>query len=271
VSDASEQRWPPLYGPLALVAGLLFGIFGGVVVELIAHAGGASLNHVSPGLTDVETVIQDAGFVLAAIYLGARVGPVRPSQFGLVRGRGIRRAIAFVVGALGVFYLASYAWFAVLHASGGEKKLVNELGGNAGTLGILAAAAVTCVVAPICEEFLFRGFIFTALRNWRGAWPAAVITGILFGAVHGLSAPAVDLLPLAFLGFALCVVYERTGSLYPCIALHVLNNAIAFGSDESWTVRIAELAIAALAAVALLLWLLARVVPPEGWAAPRRL
>ena len=35
--------------------------------------------------------------------------------------------------------------------------------------------------------------------------------------------------PLAGLGFMFCLVYERTGSLYPVIALHALNNAIAFG------------------------------------------
>ena len=84
-------------------------------------------------------------------------------------------------------------------------------------------------------------------------WPAAAITGILFGLVHGLSAPAVDLVPLAILGFVLCLVYERAGSLYPAIVLHVLNNAIAFGSDEHWTLRIFEAAVASLAAVALLL------------------
>jgi hypothetical protein len=35
--------------------------------------------------------------------------------------------------------------------------------------------------------------------------------------------------PLAALGLMFCLVYERTGSLYPVIALHALNNAIAFG------------------------------------------
>jgi membrane protease YdiL (CAAX protease family) len=253
VNDAGEQRWPPLYGPLALFIGLVVGLFGGVVVELIAHAGGASLNSVPPGVTDVETVVQDLGFVVAAVYLAAHIGPVRLSQFGLVGGRPLWRSIALVVGGLVVFYLLSYAWFSALHSSGAEKNLVKELGGNAGTLGILAALAVTCVIAPICEELLFRGFIYRALRNWRGVWPAAAITGALFGLVHGLSAPAVDLLPLAILGSVLCLVYERAGSLYPCIALHVLNNAIAFGSDEHWTLRIIEAAVASLAAVALVL------------------
>ena len=147
--------------------------------------------------------------------------------------RPLWKAVALVVGSLVLFYVVSYAWFTALHSSGAEKNLVKDLGGNTGTLGILAACAVTCVVAPICEELLFRGFIFRSLRNWRGVWPAAAITGVLFGAVHGLSAPAVDLLPLAFLGFVLCIVYQRSGSLYPCIALHVLNNAIAFGGRRA--------------------------------------
>ena len=53
--------------------------------------------------------------------------------------------------------------------------------------------------------------------------------------MHVGSAPAVDLVPLAFLGFGLCLLYRVTGSLYPCIAAHSLNNSIAYGSLESWT------------------------------------
>jgi len=271
VNDAGEQRWPPWYGPLGLLAGLVIGIFGGVVVDLVAHVGGASLTHISPGLTDIETVIQDAGFVVAAVYIAARLGSVSARQFGLVPVVRPVRAVAVVIAGLVAFYLLSYVWFTALHASGTEKSLVKEIGGKSGTLGILAACAVTCVVAPLCEEFLFRGFVFRALRNWRGPWPAAVITGVLFGVVHGLSAPAVDLLPLAFLGFVLCLVYELTGSLYPCIALHLLNNAIALGSDEHWVVRIGELALGSFAVVALVLYAVQRLAPGEVSIAARRL
>ena len=55
------------------------------------------------------------------------------------------------------------------------------------------------------------------------------------------------------LGILLCLVYEWSGSLYPCIALHVLNNAIAFGTDENWQLRIVELTVASLATVALVM------------------
>jgi membrane protease YdiL (CAAX protease family) len=43
--------------------------------------------------------------------------------------------------------------------------------------------------------------------------------------------------PLAVLGFMFCLVYERTGSLFPVIALHSINNALAFGIQaDGWGV-----------------------------------
>ena len=101
------------------------------------------------------------------------------------------------------------------------------------------------------EEFFFRGFFFGALRNWRGLWPAAIGTGIVFGAIHGSSADPAFLVPLAFFGFSLCLLYEKTGSLYPCIAVHCTNNSIAFGATQGWTWQIAVLLPSALAVIAL--------------------
>jgi membrane protease YdiL (CAAX protease family) len=90
---------------------------------------------------------------------------------------------------------------------------------------------VICV-APVAEEFFFRGFFYRALRSRYSVLVAALIDGILFGIIHWDLSTADGLLivpPLAALGFMFCLVYERTGSLYPVIALHALNNAIAFG------------------------------------------
>jgi membrane protease YdiL (CAAX protease family) len=99
------------------------------------------------------------------------------------------------------------------------------------------------VIAPMAEEFFFRGFFFGALRRWRikvagreiGVWVAAVVTGILFGLAHTGSASPQYLVPLGFLGFVLCIVRWRTGSLYPCMALHSINNSLALGVNQvSW-------------------------------------
>jgi len=253
VNDAPESRWPAWYGPLALVMGLVFGVAGGgIAVLAIPHSvrGG----NVSPTATDVATVIQDVGFVAAAVLLAARIAPVRARQFGLVAPRSLWRAAVLVPTALVLVFLLADLWFSAVHTSGQEKELVKEIGGNAGTLGVLAASALVCVVAPICEETLFRGFIFRTLANWRGAWPAAIATGLLFGLVHGVSAPAVDLVPLALLGVVLCWVYQLTGSIYPGMVVHMANNALAFGSLEEWGAgRVIALMAAALAIGALVL------------------
>jgi membrane protease YdiL (CAAX protease family) len=254
MNEAAERRWPPWYGPLALVGGLIAGVVGGIFGVLLVPGGVSHGGSLSPAATDVATVIQDLGFVGAAVFLAAQTAAVRPSQFGLVSPASAWRAVALVLGAAVLFVGVSELYFSLLHSSSQEKEFVKEIGGNAGTLGVLAVCVLTTVIAPVCEELLFRGFIFRSLTNWRGPWPAAIITGVLFGLVHGLSAPAVDLAPLALLGFLLCVVYYRSGSLYPCIALHVINNALALSSDESWgSGRTLALLLGSVAVVALLL------------------
>jgi membrane protease YdiL (CAAX protease family) len=108
------------------------------------------------------------------------------------------------------------------------------------TAALVGAAVFVCVIAPIAEETFFRGFFFGALRRWRvtvagrdlGTLLAAIVTGIVFGLAHVGSAPAKYLVPLAFLGFMLCLVRWQTRSLYPCIALHSVNNSLALGINE---------------------------------------
>lgn len=247
----AADRWRPAFGPLALLLGFIGGNLVGAIV-VAGVPGGVSNGTASPAAVDIGTVILDLAFVTAAVLFARRAGRPRPRDFGLA-GSPLLRTLGVLALAVVAFIVVTTVWFAAVNSSGQERQLVKDVGGYGGTLNVIVACAVTCVVAPICEEFLFRGFVYRSLRNWRGIWPAALITGLLFGAVHGLSAPAVDLLPLAFLGIVLCLVYQATGSLYPCIAMHVLNNSIAFGSDEHWNWRTVELAIGALATVALVL------------------
>jgi membrane protease YdiL (CAAX protease family) len=51
----------------------------------------------------------------------------------------------------------------------------------------------------------------------------------------------------------LCLLYARTGSLYPCIALHCTNNSIAFGVSQHWGWEIVGLLAGSLATITLLL------------------
>jgi membrane protease YdiL (CAAX protease family) len=62
------------------------------------------------------------------------------------------------------------------------------------------------------------------------------------------------------LGFGLCLLYRATGSLYPCIAAHCVNNSLAFGSLENWDWQIPVLMASSL----LVLWLLALALSRAG-------
>jgi membrane protease YdiL (CAAX protease family) len=82
---------------------------------------------------------------------------------------------------------------------------------------ILAGA----VLAPIVEEFLFRGLLYRYLRNKRSRAFAVVLTAALFAIAHLVP----TLVPSLFVfGMFLAWVVERYGSLYPAMALHSLNN-----------------------------------------------
>jgi membrane protease YdiL (CAAX protease family) len=65
--------------------------------------------------------------------------------------------------------------------------------------------------------------------------------------------------PLAGLGFGLCLLYRYTGSLYPSIVTHSLNNSIAFASLEGWDWQAFVLAVGSLAAIAALVMLFERL------------
>ncbi len=92
--------------------------------------------------------------------------------------------------------------------------------------------------APILEEIIFRGFLFTALMDLLG-WRVAIgITTVLFAALH-LSQlrgnwPAVIVIFLV--GFVLTFVRYRTDSLIPSVIMHTAYNAMIFGISAIGTV-----------------------------------
>ncbi len=245
-----------------------------LVVDIpVALLGGVSIasEHLPPGLELADTAVQDCAFVGAAVlfaYVTAHA--VSAWQLGLRPPRLSWRACsALVVALIAAFLIFNVVWAELVNVSTKEKVL-EQLGANDGTALLLLSAALTCAMAPICEELLFRGFIYKALCDLRGPWLAAVLTGVAFGGVHAGSAPAVDLVPLGVLGFGLCLLYRRTGSLYPCIAAHSLNNSIAFGASEGWGWQIPVLMAAALALIALVAVAFKRagvIAPPPAAAA----
>jgi membrane protease YdiL (CAAX protease family) len=245
-----QPQWKPWTAWVALIAGFAGALAGAVVIGIIAALAGASFDDPTPAVNILGTVVQDVALVGAAILFAGMAGRPRPEQFGL-RPTRVWPALGWIAVTFLAFYLVTLVWVAIVGGDTGDEKLPKELGADRSTIALLAVAFLVSVVAPIAEELFFRGFFFSALRNWRGLWPAAVITGLVFGGIHVGSAEATFLLPLGFFGFALCLLYARTRSLYPCMVLHCANNTLAFGVSQSWGWQIPVLFVCAVALIAL--------------------
>ena len=243
-----QPRWAPWMSIVALVAGFAGALFGALVIGVVAVAFGADFGDQPASVQILATIVQDLCLIASAILFARMSGRVTPADFGL-RPTKLRSAIGWAVLAWASFYVFTAAFVTLVGASPSDDQLPKELGVDESTVALLAVAFLVAVVAPVAEEFFFRGFFFTALKNWRGLWPAAILTGLVFGAIHGSSADVAFLLPLAFFGFALCLLYEKTGSLYPGIAVHCANNSIAFGATQDWTWQIPVLLASSLIAI----------------------
>jgi membrane protease YdiL (CAAX protease family) len=85
-------------------------------------------------------------------------------------------------------------------------------------LGLVAVIAV--LLAPVSEELLFRGLLYSPLRRRYGRTAGVVISALIFSVVH----PPVDMPAIFALGVVLALAYEHTGSLLAPLAAHAANN-----------------------------------------------
>jgi CAAX protease family protein len=143
-----------------------------------------------------------------------------------------------------VVWLAHLALKPVLGSWSATLDLLAAIGADDGRLaqsGPLLRAIIlirACALAPLAEELLFRGFLFTWLRRRLSAWWTIAITAALFALIHGYP-------PLVLLGFVGGVaagwVRERSESVVPTVVAHVVHNILMVVFSyvaTGWTARL---------------------------------
>lgn len=154
------------------------------------------------------------------------------SDMGLHAGAGVAREVgAGVFGYLAAIPLTlAGAYIAMLISlmAGGETE---ERGGfplfdqpdGATWLAVLLGMIAACVWAPIVEETLFRGCLYSRLRTWMPMVLAALVSAAVFGAIHPYSPSGLFAVGLG--GVAFAIMREWRGSLIAPMVAHFLHNA----------------------------------------------
>jgi uncharacterized protein len=226
--EDARPRWPWWYGPVGFVAGAVTGL---ITAGIAWAALGVDDPGESPGAIIVGTLLLDGSLVAVALLFASFVRRPRAWHFGL-RRTPFWPAVGWA--ALGIFsFYVFAAIYSVAVQPDVEQTVAEDLGADESTIGMIAAGFMIICVAPFAEEFFFRGFFYGALRTRFSIAAAAIIDGLVFGLIHfeGSTDGLLIVPPLAVLGVVFCLVYEQTRSLYPVIALHSINNSIAYAAQ----------------------------------------
>jgi membrane protease YdiL (CAAX protease family) len=266
--DHDDERGPAagdrrLWGAgVALLA--LIATFGATIFTSIPGiAIGDDTNTTKVVGTLVSSLLQNLAFVgVPIVIVGLSIGGLRRSDIGWrVPPRPVR-----VLGMVAVAFVAYIVLSALLGAALGvgdeQDDLPGKLGADSSLLAGIAIGLAVTVLAPIGEETLLRGVVYPGLRNSVARFAsapvaigtAALVDGLIFGALHIGGSKLIFLPILALFGVVLCLLYQASGSLYASILLHATNNTIAMKVALDWSVAGAvALWVSALSIITLLM------------------
>jgi hypothetical protein len=256
---SAPPPWPAWTAPAALLAGFAAALVAALALGLVAAIFSGGLSKTPASVSILSVIAQDVCLIGAALLFARMTSFPRPSHFGL-RPAPFWRAVGFTVAGYVIFVVASYVWLQLIGEPDAKDTITEDLGAKDSTIALIGVTFVVTVCAPLAEEFFFRGYFYGALRR-MGIWPAAALTGLAFGVVHVFGSPIAFIVPLALLGMGLALLREYTGSLYPGIALHCINNSVAMSSSEGWSWQVPVVLVGSLGTIALIIWIALRVWP----------
>lgn len=165
--------------------------------------------------------------VILAILLSLYARRIRWREcFGL-RAVGpvgvVSRAALLIVLAVPLVTAALVAAHLLLGSGGNdEQEIVRFFVGSKSAAAKAAVALSAMVLAPMQEEFVFRGYLYPVLKRYGGPFLGLVINAALFAGIH-LHLPSFA--GLFVLAACLTLAYEWTGSLLVPMAMHALFNS----------------------------------------------
>ncbi len=219
--------WNPLHLVLLFLVAVLSSNAVGLILRLIYG------DIVWEELGAVPTLVSSmlvTGLVAVGVWtLGQTLG-AGSDAYGLHKAPKRRHlVIGFVtcIACAPALLGAGEVWSGLMHLIGEqvETQDVAKLVQAAAMHERWAVLFLAGVIVPILEEFIFRGFLQTWLVKAHGAAQGILLTSFIFALLHGTSSFG----PLLVIALAAGSIRYATGSLWPAIVVHIINNSIATG------------------------------------------
>ncbi|MFM7719390.1 MAG: lysostaphin resistance A-like protein [Actinomycetota bacterium] len=182
-----------------------------------------------------------ASMAVALLQVGLLLAWLRWRHPGALAAIGLRapgrlRAFRAGVGFGLLLYpatilLAGTALQAILVAiTGKDVQPPQQVPSDLTTAGAVLVTVYAVLIAPLAEEFFFRGILATPLVARFGLWRGAFLSSLAFASVHYARGPWADSVLLMGVmipvGMGLVWIRSRRGSLYASIGAHVVFNVI---------------------------------------------
>lgn len=161
-----------------------------------------------------------AGALALCAAVALRIRAFRPFGFRAVAPRWLWIGAALGAAAVGVTAVMEQVYFHFITEPNTQADF--QAAAQAGPWWLLALVVTGAVLTPLGEEFLFRGVVANALNRY-GPWVGVVGSAAIFALAHGLS---VILLNAFLVGILTAILFRRTGSVWPGVAVHVVFNGI---------------------------------------------
>ena len=167
----------------------------------------------------------DGAMFACAVFYGKAMIGATPQKLGLGRFGGLRHVWIGVLAGIALIIASDITSGIQAKMFGPHPEKVAELLlTHHGALSFVLDLLSVSVLAPIAEEYLFRGIVFNGLAQHMPVVAAAIVSGVVFGAAH---LDPWSIVPLATIGVGLALLYRRTGSLWPNIVAHSTVNTVA--------------------------------------------
>lgn len=224
---ASEPHSAPRWG----LGDVVWVYAVGLVVSVVLGSVGFAVTGDKPGHPGALTTALAAGGQFGAwfasiAWIARRKGSSLAQDFGFKIT--VRDGTGLFAG-LGLFVVGTLIIFPLVNLADESQQVVHDLDTATGAK-LAVFAVIAALVAPLCEELLFRGLLLRALRRRMDPTKAVAVQALVFALAHPLLSPTVGDLAvvpaLLLLGLASGIVATRKGTIGPSIFMHIGFNLV---------------------------------------------